>query len=81
MTALGNIKAAFRGALGSFDLDVRFDVPGSGITALFGPSGCGKTSILRAMAGLTRLDGALTVNGVTWQDGQNFTPPHKRQVG
>ena len=76
------IAAAFHGCLGGFDLDARFTVPGSGVTALFGPSGCGKTSVLRAVAGLTRLPGShLTVNGAVWQDGGRFVPPHRRAVG
>ncbi|TCO73248.1 molybdenum ABC transporter ATP-binding protein [Rhodovulum euryhalinum] len=76
------IGAAFRGRLGSFDLDAAFEVPGQGITALFGPSGCGKTTVLRAIAGLMRLpEGTLRVNGETWQEGRRFVPPHRRAVG
>ncbi|TCM82704.1 molybdenum ABC transporter ATP-binding protein [Rhodovulum steppense] len=76
------IGAAFRGRLGSFDLDTAFEVPGQGITALFGPSGCGKTTVLRAIAGLMRLpEGRLVVNGETWQEGRRFVPPHRRAIG
>ncbi|MBK1635023.1 molybdenum ABC transporter ATP-binding protein [Rhodovulum adriaticum] len=76
------IEAAFRGRLGSFDLDAEFRVPGQGITALFGASGSGKTTVLRAIAGLARLrDGRLQVNGETWQAGRRFVPPHRRAVG
>ena len=57
------ISARYVGALGSFQLDVAFDVPMRGITALFGPSGCGKTTILRCVAGLSRLPGRLAVGG------------------
>ncbi|MBO5129435.1 MAG: ATP-binding cassette domain-containing protein [Oscillospiraceae bacterium] len=32
------------------------DIPDSGVTALRGPSGCGKTTVLRALAGLQRLE-------------------------
>ena len=46
------ISARFAGVLGSFGLDVAFEAPMRGITALFGPSGCGKTTILRCVAGL-----------------------------
>jgi len=77
------LHARFAGRLGGFALDVRFDAPARGVTALFGPSGCGKTTVLRCVAGLTRLvDGALTVAGETWQDGRRvFVPPHRRPLG
>ncbi|ETD83526.1 molybdenum ABC transporter ATP-binding protein [Rhodobacter capsulatus] len=76
------ISARFSGRQGDFTLDAAFEVPGQGVTALFGPSGCGKTTVLRCMAGLTRLPGGhLVVNGVTWQEGRQITPPHRRAVG
>src|SRR5690606_32832410 len=54
-----------------------------GVTALFGPSGCGKTTILRCMAGLTRLAGRLRIDGEPWQDdaGGAFLKPHERPIG
>lgn len=77
------IEAAFAGRLGDFELDVAFDVPMRGITALFGPSGCGKTTILRCAAGLQHLAGRLTVGGDDWQDdaGGLFRRPHERPIG
>ncbi len=77
------LHARFSGRLGAFCLDVRFDAPARGVTALFGPSGCGKTTVLRCVAGLTRLrDGALSVAGETWQDGRRtFLAPHRRPIG
>ena len=77
------IAAAYAGRLGAFALDVAFEVPMRGITGLFGPSGCGKTTILRAIAGLQRLSGHLTVGGEVWQDGAAdiFRPPHRRPIG
>lgn len=78
----GLIDARFRGKLGRFDLDVAFDAPARGVTALFGPSGCGKTSVLRCMAGLTRIaDGFLSIDGEIWQDGAFFRPTHRRALG
>jgi molybdate transport system ATP-binding protein len=77
------IAAQYAGVLGSFELDVAFESPMRGITALFGPSGCGKTTVLRCIAGLTRLPGRLVVGGEVWQDhatGQ-FREPHRRPVG
>ena len=76
------IKARFRGRLGGFRLDAGFTLPATGVTGLFGPSGCGKTTILRCMAGLTRLrEGYLAVGDEVWQDSARFTPPHRRPVG
>ena len=37
-----------------FALDVAFEAPPTGVTALFGPSGCGKSTVLAAIAGLLR---------------------------
>jgi len=79
---MGRIEAKFSGRLGAFSLDVSFEVPAEGVTGLFGPSGCGKTTILRCLAGLTRLKGGfLSVEGDVWQDGNVFLPPHRRPIG
>lgn len=76
------LSARFRGTLGTFTLDVAFDAPGHGVTALFGPSGCGKTTVLRAVAGLQHFPGShLTVGGTVWQDATTFRPVHHRPIG
>ena len=76
------IAVALRGALGKdFALDVAFTVPAAGVTALLGPSGAGKTSVLRALAGLTRLPGTVRFAGETWQDEACFVPAHRRRIG
>lgn len=79
----GYIQARFAGSLGGFSLDVRFECPMQGITALFGPSGCGKTTILRCVAGLQRMTGQLLVGAETWQDDARrlFRKPHQRPIG
>lgn len=77
------IIASFKGQVGQFDIDIAFDMPMAGITALFGASGSGKTTMLRAIAGLTHLDGHLSVGDEIWQDARTgfFMPPHKRSIG
>jgi molybdate transport system ATP-binding protein len=67
---------------GGFRIRAEIKAPARGITALFGPSGCGKTSILRLLAGLERMEGAIIkVNGQVWQDENIFLPPHQRAAG
>jgi len=66
---------------GSFALNVAFELPATGVTALLGPSGSGKTSILRALAGLDRISGTIIVDGDVWQDCTIFTPPELRRTG
>ncbi|WP_088348391.1 MULTISPECIES: molybdenum ABC transporter ATP-binding protein [Rhodomicrobium] len=79
----GAIAAAFSGSLGTFSLDVAFEAPMRGVTALFGPSGSGKTTILRCMAGLHKLAGRLSVGGEIWQDDAAgiFRKAHQRPIG
>jgi molybdate transport system ATP-binding protein len=77
----GEIQVAFRGAVGRFRLEAAFTVPARGVTGLFGPSGSGKTTVLRAIAGLARLDGRCAIGGDVWQDGALFRPTHRRPIG
>ena len=76
-----SIEARFDGRLGGFHLDTAFTIPSGGVTAVVGPSGCGKTTLLRCIAGLTRLSGRLEVKGEVWQDDRLFLPAHRRAVG
>jgi len=81
---MSGIAGAFRHSQGGFTLDVAFDLPGRGVTAIFGVSGSGKTSLLRCIAGLERADrGRLVVNGEIWQDDAAgvFVPVHLRPLG
>jgi molybdate transport system ATP-binding protein len=76
------ISVRFKGALGNFELDVSFEAPMHGITALLGPSGSGKTTVLRCVSGLHRLPGQLVVGGEVWQDAnRTFRQPHDRPIG
>ena len=82
MSEAPRLSARFRGRLGGFALEVGFEAPARGVTALFGPSGCGKTTVLRCVAGLQRLaEGYFALDGEVWQDGAGFRPPHRRPIG
>lgn len=82
VTVQETIAARFKLALNHFDLDVDFEIPGRGITALFGESGCGKTTLLRCFAGLQKVHGGyLRVNEKLWQDASVFVPAHQRALG
>ena len=75
------VEARFQGHVGGFEIDAAFTLAPTGITALSGPSGSGKTTVLRCIAGLTRLPGQLSVDGEIWQDQRAFRPAHRRAVG
>jgi molybdate transport system ATP-binding protein len=77
---MSGIHTHFQMQLESFVLDAEFTAPATGVTALFGPSGSGKTTLLRCIAGLERAQGALQVNGETWQDDKTFVPVHQRPL-
>ena len=77
------IEATLRLQRPGFALDVALAFPARGVTALVGPSGCGKTTVLRALAGLERASGRVTVDGEVWQDDavKCFVPTHQRPLG
>ncbi len=81
---MSQIDLFLKTKLGTFSLDIDFQAPACGVTALFGRSGSGKTSLLRWMAGLIRgQDAFLKVGEEVWEDSKRkfFLRPEKRSVG
>ncbi len=71
-------------AVGSIELDIRFDVPPGRCLALAGPSGAGKSTILRMVAGTVRPDRGRIANGEeVWVDTAAgvWWPPERRRCG
>ena len=64
-----------------FTLDLAFEIPSTGVTALLGPSGSGKTCVLRALAGLDKHAGTIRFGDEIWQDDKHFVPTHLRRIG
>ncbi len=68
---------------GGFQLDTGlFEIPETGLTAIFGHSGCGKTSFLRALAGFeNEAKGEVVFQGKLWlKDGKSL-PVYQRKLG
>lgn len=81
---MDKINAHFMVDRHSFKLDVKLQLSGQGVCALFGASGSGKTTCLRAMAGLEKLPNSyFSLGDTVWQDASKniFVPPHKRNIG
>ena len=67
-----------------FTLSVDLQLPGHGITVIYGASGSGKSSLLRAVAGLERPNGArITVGQTCWHDDEAgvYLPTWRRPIG
>lgn len=81
---MNKINAHFMVDRSPFKLDVKLQLSGQGVCALFGASGSGKTTCLRAMAGLEKLPNSyFSLGDTVWQDASKniFVPPHKRNIG
>ena len=78
------LDVAIRQRLDRFRLDVAFEAPGEGITALFGPSGAGKSSTVNAIAGLAhQAEGRIVLKDQVLFDSsaRTFLPPERRRIG
>ncbi|MFI7530184.1 ABC transporter ATP-binding protein [Nocardia salmonicida] len=67
----------------AFVLDIAFEVAPGEVVALLGPNGAGKTTALRALAGLTPLDGGrIVLDDHVWDaPPDQFVPAERREVG
>ena len=61
-----SLRTDFVLARQQFQLRAKFELPSSGITGISGPSGSGKTSLLRAIAGLEKIDGIIQWQNDNW---------------
>jgi molybdate transport system ATP-binding protein len=79
-----SVALRHRHAPGGFALDLAFEAPSAGVTALFGPSGAGKSTVLAAVAGLLRPEAArIAIGGEVLCDTARgvFLPPEHRRCG
>ncbi len=70
--------------LGTFDLQLDWELAAGETLVLFGPSGSGKTTALRTLAGLVRpISGRIEIAGNPVYDSSEgiWVPAHKRRVG
>src|SRR3954451_5935468 len=78
------LEIAIKRRQGSFDLNIAFQAPSKGVTALFGHSGSGKSSVINAIAGLSQPDsGHIRLDGmVLFASARRLDlPVKKRRVG
>ena len=79
-----SLALMLRHRLGAAVLEVAFEAPDVGVTALFGPSGAGKSTVLAAVAGLLRPDTCrLTLGASVLADTARgvWLPAERRRVG
>jgi molybdate transport system ATP-binding protein len=73
-----SLSVAIAQQRGTFALDVAFEAPTPGVTALFGASGSGKSTVIAAIAGLLRADSA---NIRLDDEALHALPPQARGIG
>ena len=78
------LQVALRHRFPNTGLDLAFEVPTPGLTALFGPSGAGKSTVIAAVAGLLRPDYCrIVLDDVVLADTDAgiWVPPEARRAG
>ncbi len=80
----GDLAADLRVDQGTFSLQLALSVAAGEVVGLLGPNGAGKTTVLRALAGLRRLDGGHVTLGDRVLDApaaRTWVAPEERSVG
>ncbi len=78
------LRVAVAKQTGKFSLNVSFELPASGVVALFGPSGCGKSTTINIIAGLSAADrGEVLLDDSVLLDTARSVdvPAEKRRIG
>ena len=78
------VDASIQLQLGTLELDVEIEVKPGELLALLGPNGAGKSTVLRAIAGLTPIDGGRILLDdlvVDDPDTDEFVEPERRPIG
>jgi molybdate transport system ATP-binding protein len=79
-----SLAISLRHRFPSMQMDIAFEVPSPGVTALFGPSGAGKSTTIAVAAGLLHPDACrVVVDGQVLADTASgiWLPPERRRVG
>ncbi len=78
------VEAAIQLRLGTLDLDIEIEVETGELLALLGPNGAGKSTVLRALSGLTPIDGGrIVIDDLVVDEPAvaTFVEPERRPIG
>lgn len=83
MSTTSQLSGQLSVRLGDFELQTgNFEIPLSGLTAIFGHSGSGKTTFIRCLAGFEpKAKGEVFFKDQAWLEGRKSLPIHKRGLG
>ena len=79
-----SLSVRFHHRFPGLTIQIEFEAPTPGVTALFGPSGCGKSTVVMAVAGLLKPDNCrIAVEGTVLADTAAgiWYPPENRRIG
>ena len=79
-----SISVQFEHRFPNLRMQIEFEAPTPGVTALFGASGCGKSTVVMAVAGLLKPDSCrIDIDGTVLADTKAnvWYPPESRRIG